>query len=119
MRSAGSMPCQTISAPTTSETTINRTATASGDPPKKRFTEAFLKRFPLSETMSFMASFRSCSGRLNLARGDNRLCATLNIEFHQYRRNMCLNCGLGYGKFICDLFIEQTFRKHHQHAHLL
>ena len=51
--------------------------------------------------------------------GDHRLCPAFDIELLQNRRNVGLDRRLGDRELIGDLFIEQAFRQHHQHAHLL
>jgi signal transduction histidine kinase/CheY-like chemotaxis protein len=57
--------------------------------------------------------------RLDLGGGDHRLGAAFHPELLQDCRDVRLHRGFGHAEPIGDLFVEQAFREHHQHAHLL
>ena len=55
----------------------------------------------------------------DLGRGNHRLRAAFDAELLQDRRDVGLDGRLRYAEFIGDLLVEQSFRQHHQHPHLL
>src|SRR5262249_7312304 len=56
---------------------------------------------------------------LDLGGGDHRLCAALDPELLQDRRDVRLDGRFGDAELVGNLLIEQALRQHHQHAHLL
>ena len=51
--------------------------------------------------------------------GDHRLRAAFDAEFLQDRGDVRLDRRFRHAELIGDLLVEQAFRQHHQHAHLL
>ena len=55
----------------------------------------------------------------NFRRGDHRLRPAFDTEFLQDRGDVRLDRRFRHAEFVGDLLVEQAFRQHHQHAHLL